>query len=477
MSIALIILPLAFLWIGRELWAGSGALDGAELGWAWLSVLLAVVVPVTPVWALAGRALRSLRAGDSRGVLRTDGAARVARLISLGLFACACVFGRWPEAAALAAMGIPGLQTIIGVSPFVLALAGIAWAVAPIEARIIEARLLSDLLQGRAPRQALSRGGFVLEDLRMRLGVLGPPAVAIHVWTDLVEWWGPGSDAAFLAAQMSGVAAVFLLTPLLARWTLRLQPLQAGHLRDRVESMVRAEGVRAPLRVWPTRGVMANAVALGLLPGLRALVVTDGLLERLREDEVLAVVAHELGHFRRWHLVWLLLALMSASAAVSVSVLVLGSVLLRGVGLGGSSGGFAMLEIAATVASLVAVFASLGFVSKRFEWQADAFAVRVLSGHTRGGAPVRATAEASRAMEAALRAVSRASGASIHRSDFRHGSVATRIARLRRLPGLMTDDFPQDASARWVKTAIVMGLAGSVGLSAVLVMLDAAVSL
>ena len=75
---------------------------------------------------------------------------------------------------------------------------------------------------------------------------------------------------------------------------------------------------------------MANAVVMGPVPRLRYVLVTDHLLESLDQDELEAVVAHELGHAKQHHVLVKLGALLLLAVAVGVGV-ALGSPLLRSV--------------------------------------------------------------------------------------------------------------------------------------------------
>jgi STE24 endopeptidase len=54
--------------------------------------------------------------------------------------------------------------------------------------------------------------------------------------------------------------------------------------------------------VWNTGGLVINAAVAGVVPGLRYVFLTDGLLEHLRDDEIQAVFGHEIGHIRHGHL-------------------------------------------------------------------------------------------------------------------------------------------------------------------------------
>jgi STE24 endopeptidase len=115
------------------------------------------------------------------------------------------------------------------------------------------------------------------------------PALALTALAPAVPdgWW-----------LVAGVAAVgFLLAagaPLFVRRMVPTRPLTAAE-RVAVPSDV-------PVHVLLTgRGGPANALAAGVLPGLRCVYVTERLLESLPPHEAAAIVTHEVGHHRRRH--------------------------------------------------------------------------------------------------------------------------------------------------------------------------------
>ena len=56
-------------------------------------------------------------------------------------------------------------------------------------------------------------------------------------------------------------------------------------------------------KLWPLfGGEMLTAGIIGLLPGRRFILITEGLLNLLSTEELKAVVAHEMGHIKRGHL-------------------------------------------------------------------------------------------------------------------------------------------------------------------------------
>lgn len=68
-------------------------------------------------------------------------------------------------------------------------------------------------------------------------------------------------------------------------------------LHGAVEELTRQAGVPRP-RVWISGNPEPNAFVFGRTSRRSELVVTQGLLERLNQDEIRAVLAHEVGHLR-----------------------------------------------------------------------------------------------------------------------------------------------------------------------------------
>ena len=72
--------------------------------------------------------------------------------------------------------------------------------------------------------------------------------------------------------------------------------------------------------LWHSNNRLVNAAVSGILPWMRYLLVTDGLIQRLNPDEIKAVVAHEAAHIRHRHL---LLAMVSLGLPFGFSFLLL----------------------------------------------------------------------------------------------------------------------------------------------------------
>lgn len=118
-----------------------------------------------------------------------------------------------------------------------------------------------------------------------------------------------------------------------------------------------------------------NAFTFGHYPGDARLVLTSGLLERLDEAEVQAVVAHELGHIAHWDFV-----VMTVAAVVPLLLYVIGRTLVSGGGRGkkgkDGAGYLAIIGLISYAAYILSHYIVL-LLSRVREYYADQFAGEV----------------------------------------------------------------------------------------------------
>ena len=116
-----------------------------------------------------------------------------------------------------------------------------------------------------------------------------------------VGWWLPVGGVVFLFAVVLGRLAPILIFPLFYRF----EPLANDHpLKTRIEDLCRSVGLKVTgvYRFNLSKTTKkANAAFTGLGRAKRVL-LADTLLDQFPEEEILAVVAHELGHFRLRHI-------------------------------------------------------------------------------------------------------------------------------------------------------------------------------
>ncbi|TAJ02414.1 MAG: hypothetical protein EPO68_18150 [Planctomycetota bacterium] len=208
-------------------------------------------------------------------------------------------------------------------------------------------------------------------ELRMRAMALAPLAL-LYVLMLLVgfdEAWRVrvgqvGVLGALHAALVVGV--MLLAAPFLLRRAMDARPLADEPLREQFALVAQRARFRCrELVEWRTGLRMANAAILGLTPRTRVVVFTDALLQQLSVRELCAVYAHEIGHAARHHLL--------ALAAVTVALLVGGGWVVETL-LPGDEW-WSLLGLAPVLALW---FAAVGWLSRRFELEADLHAFDVL---------------------------------------------------------------------------------------------------
>ncbi len=160
----------------------------------------------------------------------------------------------------------------------------------------------------------------------------------------------------------------------------KFQPLQNEALAERVKAVMSRAGLHIDrvLQVDASRrSKHSNAYFTGI-GRVKRIVLFDTLLEQMSDDEILAVLAHEAGHWKLGH-IWKRLLTMEL---VSLAVCWLFWLLLSWQGLAGwfdmTGLSFpAKVLLAAFLASLVSfpVKPLSSFWSRRHEWQADQFAL------------------------------------------------------------------------------------------------------
>lgn len=138
----------------------------------------------------------------------------------------------------------------------------------------------------------------------------------------------PWGEVVFL-----GLFVIFLLLffPPLVRWLWGCTPLPPGPVRDHLVRFCRRQGFDSPVLLWPLfEGQALTAAILGVVPGLRYLLVTPALLDALSPDELDSVLAHEIGHVKRRHLLWYVALFLGFSLLAGVVAQFLPHLVLSG---------------------------------------------------------------------------------------------------------------------------------------------------
>lgn len=468
MQLALIV-QLSIAMLAGEL-AGALALPA----WAGAAVLAATPLAIFAFGAwLAARAARAMDRRRQGAVTRALAFHRAAPWLAATAILVAAL-GALPVALA-AVLGSFGTALVLLLSGVLSALAADA-ALWPLERRMREALLVRELDAGRTVHGVPSRGAYVLAKARAGLGpflvpLLVPVAMAEAARLVAERAFPEWVAAAQLAGAAGGALLLFATVPLFVPVLLGLERLAPGPLRDELAGLARTAGVGVrEIWVWPTAGLSANAAVMGVLPGLRCVMLTDALLECLPRDEVRAVMAHELGHVVRRHMPWLLVVILgcwSVGALVATPVVLL---VAEGFASGLDDAAFAArassIEHAAVLARdalvLVAGLWLFGFASRRFERDADTYAVELLS---REEGSARATPAAVAAMRGALGSVAFLGHVPPARPSWRHGSIAWRQAYLASIESRPLAGLPIRATVALLEWSALAALVAAIALA------------
>ena len=111
-----------------------------------------------------------------------------------------------------------------------------------------------------------------------------------------------GPEGAFMALIFAGVmnfGAYWFSDKIVLRMygAQEVSPVEAPRLHSIVDNLVMRAGIPKP-KVYVIPTATPNAFATGRNPQHAAVAVTEGIMGMLNEDELSAVVAHELGHVR-----------------------------------------------------------------------------------------------------------------------------------------------------------------------------------
>jgi STE24 endopeptidase len=235
-------------------------------------------------------------------------------------------------------------------------------------------------IDGRFCFNRMTPGLFVLDLLKQALlgAALGIPLVLGVLWLmgRMGPFWWLYVWMAWMAFNLL-VLAIYptFIAPIFNKFT----PLQDAGLKDRIDALLAKCGFKARglyVMDGSKRSSHGNAYFAGFGKGKR-IVFFDTLLGRLDHDETVAVLAHELGHFKRKHMVKRVAMLFALSLA---GLWLLGQLLeqpwfFRGLGVGtpGTATGLVLFLLVTPVFTFL-LSPLMSFYSRKHEFEADAYA-------------------------------------------------------------------------------------------------------
>ncbi len=426
--------------------------------WTLLIVLVQPPLLGVAAWLSARRALRLLtEQPDAPQVAqqshhRTNVWLRTAIIVG---FAVMVLLTRWPT---WFTFENPALQTVgnlIVLSPFVVGVIAVWLAAYPLE-KVIRAQTVDLVARvGEKQSKPWRLRAYLDFNLRYHLLIIIIPLTLILFAANMTqgyesvlqEWSGWAWTPDLLLGAVA--LGVFVVSPLILVRVWRTVSLEAGPVRKRLEAVCGRIGLRCrDILIWHSDGMIINAAVMGLFPPVRFVLLSDGLLATMDARQIEAVFGHEAGHVQHRHIQhflvfalvgWLLIAglmeLVARASSEPHSLFTLSALTIQGIGVAGGI-----------------IFWGLGFgwMSRRFERQADLFGARCVTPSEAGcslpcsvhpdektvltgGGRLCATGAA--VFASALNRVAALNGIPSEERSWRHSSIGSRIRFLTSLAG------------------------------------------
>lgn len=214
--------------------------------------------------------------------------------------------------------------------------------------------------------------------------LLGGPLVWVILW--LMEsagpfWW----FAAWLVWMTFTLVLTWVYPRIIAPIFNRFTPLEEGEMRQRIQGLLQRCGFTSDgifVMDGSKRSSHGNAYFTGFGNNKR-IIFFDTLLESLSPNEMEAVLAHELGHFRRRHILkqMLLMAILSLAGLALLGWLSEQGWFFQDLGVSQPSDASALLLFLLAAPVFTLFLSPLGsYLSRRHEFEADDYAVAQTDG-------------------------------------------------------------------------------------------------
>ena len=296
----------------------------------------------------------------------------------------------------------------------------------------------------RLYRAGIPRKTYIISNITFSLPVLLPWLLLSGV-ADLIDIlpfetpkWLLNTNVGQMVYFLIFLFGVSIIGPAIIKQFWRCKPLENGYARKRIEGVCEKAGLDyKDILYWPIfGGKMITAGVMGLVKKFRYILVTNALLHLLEPEELDMVIAHEIGHIKKKHLVFYLLFF---AGFMLISYTVFELIILS---IFASETYYWIITVTGINQSKVPsflnalVFISLflvyfrfifGYFMRNFERQADIFVFSLF--------------DSSKPLVSTLGKIAASSGQSSDRPNWHHFSIKQRIDYLKKC----------EADSRWIK--------------------------
>jgi Zn-dependent protease with chaperone function len=233
-------------------------------------------------------------------------------------------------------------------------------------------------------------------------------------------------EIAYFLFFLTGVA---IIGPLLIQKFWRCKPVENGYTRSRIAELCQRAGLEyADILYWPIfGGKMITAGVMGLIKRFRYILVTPSLLHMLDPEEVDAVIAHEIGHIKKKHLIFYLTFFVGYMllSYVTFDLIIFTIIYAKPIYWLVNKSGFSQTTVLSALSSIMIICLFLiyfrfifGYFMRNFERQADTYVYALFD----SAGPLIST----------LQKIAATSGQSADRPNWHHFSIRQRIDYLQK---------------------------------------------
>jgi STE24 endopeptidase len=221
---------------------------------------------------------------------------------------------------------------------------------------------------------------FVLDKLKgwLMLAILGGGILAFIIWF----YQETGEQFWLYAWAVITVFTVFmnmfyarLIVPLFNKQT----PLEVGELREKISNYANTVGFNLS-KIFVIDGSKRSTKANAYFSGFgseKRVTLYDTLINDLNDEEIVAVLAHEVGHYKRKHIIFNLTAsiLLTGFTLYILSIFINNPLLSQAIGLETPSFHVGLIAFGLLYAPISEITGLLmNYLSRKFEYQADDYA-------------------------------------------------------------------------------------------------------
>ena len=178
----------------------------------------------------------------------------------------------------------------------------------------------------------------------------------------------------FIALMGILILLVYIYAPLFLSRIGKMLPLADMNLKDKINCLAAKGKIRyKKIVVWQTGSLsIANAAVAGIVRWSRQIFLTDALLTKFSDEEIETIIAHEFGHVRYNHIPTYFVFSMTYFLGYAMFSIYVGEPILAHL-----PESAVLRSIEAIVFLFIYFVLIFGYLSRRFEHQADLYAVEL----------------------------------------------------------------------------------------------------